>query len=213
MVPMTDGLSEHGAIATCGWAGRALEGDSGDLHLVVPFPGGLLVALLDGLGHGSEAAAASRAAVPVLTQYAAEAPLLLMRRCHEALRKTRGAVMTLASFRTLGSSMTWVGVGNVDGVLLRSPGSSSDADEALAVRGGVVGYQLPPLHTETLRVSSGDTLVLATDGIRGGFSTSVAVDSPPQEIAESILARFARGNDDAHVVVARYLGGGLEGRG
>ena len=49
-----------------GWAGRALEQLSGDMHAVVERDDGALVALLDGLGHGFEAAEAVRTALPVI---------------------------------------------------------------------------------------------------------------------------------------------------
>jgi len=52
-------------------------------------------------------------------------------------------------------------------------------------------------------VSPGDTLVMATDGIRSGFAAGVTIEYSPQEIAESILARYAIGSDDAHVVGLR----------
>lgn len=186
-----------------GWAGSALEHESGDLHAVVPFPGGVVVALIDGLGHGPEAAEAARGAAIVLEAHAADPVVRLIERCHEALRKTRGAAMTIASLCTAESTMTWIGVGNVDAVLLRGHGR---ADAGIVVRGGVVGYQLPPLRAGTVAIAPGDLLVLATDGIRSGFSTGVVADGTPPEIAESILTRCARGSDDAHVVVARVLG-------
>jgi negative regulator of sigma-B (phosphoserine phosphatase) len=62
------------------------------------------------------------------------------------------------------------------------------------------------LRARAVAVSQGDTLILTTDGVRGGFCATVAMDDAPQEIAESILARYAKGSDDAHVVVARYIG-------
>ena len=203
---MTNVVPHAHPIIDWGWAGSALEAPSGDLHVVAPFPGGVLVALLDGLGHGEEAAAASKAALPVLHDHAGDSPLLLVPRCHDALRRTRGVVMSLASFRTADSSMTWTGIGNVEGVLLRARGSPERPDESISVRGGVVGYQLPPLRADALLVFPGDTLIMATDGIRSGFATGLAIENSPQEIAESILARFAMGTDDAHIVVARYLG-------
>jgi phosphoserine phosphatase RsbX len=196
-------LDEH-AVISWGWAGSALEAESGDLHVVVPFPGGAVIALIDGLGHGPEAAAAASAAAPVLQTHASAPLVALVERCHHALRTTRGAVMSLASFRTAESSMTWLGIGNVDGILVRGDGKRS---EAITFRGGVVGYQLPALRPNTLSVSPGDTLIMTTDGIDSGFTTGLTVEHCPQEIAESILARFAKGSDDAHVVVARYLGG------
>ncbi len=189
-----------------GWAGRALDVVSGDRHVVVPFPGGALVGLVDGLGHGPEAADASLAVAPLLEAHANEPVLSLVLRCHERLRKTRGAVMSLASFSSLASSMTWIGVGNVAGVLLRSRATPEQPHQSIPMRPGVVGFQLPPLRGETLGVVARDILILATDGIRDGFTTDLGMDSSAQEIAESILARFGKDTDDAHVVVARYIG-------
>jgi len=202
-MPATDAAIEWG------WAGSALESESGDLHVVVPFAGGALVALIDGLGHGPEAAAAAVAAVAILEANARETVLALMRRCHEGLRRTRGAAMSVASFNSVDASMSWTGVGNVEAALLRADlAPAGHPDEAIVPRGGVVGYRLPGLHANTLPVWPGDTLVMATDGIRSGFTTGLAIAHEPQQVAESILARFAKGSDDAHVVVARYRGGG-----
>jgi serine/threonine protein phosphatase PrpC len=195
-------VEERPAIAW-GWAGQALEDVSGDRHVVVAFPGGALVALLDGLGHGPEAAEAASAAAPVLAAQPCAPLETLIHRCHDALRGTRGAVMTVASIRTSDSSLTWVGVGNVDAVLLNDRGGRGNA---MSSRGGVVGYQLPALREATLRIVAGDVLIMTTDGIRAGFSTELALDDDPQLIAESLVARFATGTDDAHAVVARYLG-------
>jgi hypothetical protein len=147
-------------------------------------------------------AAASSAAVPVLEAHAGEPVPALVQHCHDALRKTRGAVMSLASFDEASSSMTWAGVGNVEGILFRT----AHPREVIAVRGGVVGYQLPRIHADTHPVACGDTLIMVTDGIRAPFTIDALAEYQPQEIAESILARFAKGSDDAHVVVARYLG-------
>jgi serine phosphatase RsbU (regulator of sigma subunit) len=189
-----------------GEAGAALEDVSGDALVVAAFPGGALVAVLDGLGHGLEAALASREAARVLEEHPGDPVTVLLERCHEALRRTRGAVMTLASFDARASAMTWTGVGNVDAVLLRADRGAERPREALTTRGGVLGYQLPPLRAWSLPVSPGDTLVLATDGIRTGFVAGLEPQGSPLEVARSILARYARGTDDALVAVARYLG-------
>lgn len=207
MASVTGSVPNGYPIIEWGWAGSALEPLSGDLHVVVPYVGGALVALIDGLGHGAEAAQAAAAAVPVL-QAQADAPVLrLMERCHEALRRTRGAAVSLASFSAHEASMTWTGVGNVEGALLRVSAPSHRASEGITLRGGVVGYRLPPLHANTVAVTPGDILVLATDGVRNGFTEGVATGHDVQDIADAILVRFAKGSDDAHVVVVRYLGG------
>jgi len=175
---------------------------SGDLHVVIEFPDGALVALIDGLGHGSEAAEASRAAAALLERDPAKPIQDLLVRCHEGLRQTRGAVMTLAAFDGPTSTLTWTGVGNVDAVLLRRSGTQA----AAPLRAGVVGFQLPPLRVDTVSLSTGDLVIMATDGIRALYR-GLSMDHGPQELAESILVRYARPDDDAHVVVVRYLGG------
>jgi serine/threonine protein phosphatase PrpC len=191
-----------------GAAARPLQGEAepGDLHVVQAFPNGVLVAVVDGLGHGPAAALAAKMAVATLEDYAHEPVISLVKRCHENLTRTRGVVMSLASFNTLDNTMTWLGVGNVEGLLLRADVAANAPRENVLLRGGVVGYQLPALHASVLFVTRGDVLILATDGIQGGFAEDVTLSDPPQQIAEQILARRASGTDDALVLVARYLG-------
>lgn len=178
--------------------------ESGDLHVVAPFDGGVLVGAIDGLGHGPEAAAAARAAAVILEAHAAESPLRLFERCHEGLRKTRGAVMTLASIHMRGSEMTWMGVGNVEGVLLRV--NLTTANEAVSLRGGIVGLRMPAPREARVSLFPGDTLIIATDGIGGGFSRGIDASASPARLAESILSEHRKRSDDATVVVARYVG-------
>jgi serine/threonine protein phosphatase PrpC len=196
------------AVLEWAFAGAGLGGhESGDAHVVAGFPGGALAAVIDGLGHGPDAAEAARAAARVLEAFAGEPVTELLFRCHEELRRTRGAVMSLASFDAAGSAMTWTGIGNVEALLLR--GGAGPAREALTPRGGVVGYQLPAPRATTVPVAPGDTLVMATDGIRSSFVAGLAraPKGTPQELADAIFAGHARGSDDALVLVARYRGG------
>ncbi len=57
---------ERAALIDWGVATLMLAGEreSGDLHLVKPVGTGVLVSVVDGLGHGAEAAAAARARGP-----------------------------------------------------------------------------------------------------------------------------------------------------
>ncbi|MGH7432456.1 MAG: SpoIIE family protein phosphatase [Candidatus Methylomirabilales bacterium] len=193
-----------------GFATLALPGqaESGDRHVVQPFPNGVMVAAVDGLGHGEEAAAAAKLAVSVLECHAREPVIALLRRCHEALRETRGVAMSLASLRAPDGVLTWLGVGNVESLLLRAAANPKVRHESLVLRGGVVGAHLPPLQAEVVPVMRGDMLILATDGIREGFADGLALSDPPQELADRILARHAKGTDDALVLVARIAGWG-----
>jgi hypothetical protein len=192
-----------------GMAGAALKGEavSGDLAVVVPFSDGALVAAIDGLGHGPEAAEAARAAAAILEESAQEPPDILVNRCHDSIRGTRGVVMSLASFQARTSLMTWTGVGNVAAILLRAGHVGVSGREAVLNQGGVVGYRLPPPAIRTLVVAAGDLLIMTTDGIRAGFVDGInREESDPSALAASLLATFSKGSDDALVVVARYLG-------
>lgn len=192
------------------------ETESGDLHVVQPAGTGVLVGVADGLGHGGEAAAAARAAVATLEAHAHDPLLPLLQRCHRALVGTRGVVMSLAFFQGSDATMTWVGVGNVECVLLYTDHPTRPAPPAgparalrtsLVTRGGIVGSELPQLRAEVISIAPGDTLIVATDGIKHGFADGLGIETPPQQLADQILARSGKRTDDALVLVARYLGG------
>jgi len=202
-------MTEVVPILEWGMAGAPFEGEvvSGDLAVVAPFSDGALVAAIDGLGHGPEAAEAAGAAAVVLEESAGDPLDTVVQRCHERIRRTRGVVMSLASFDARTCSMSWTGVGNVAAVLLRAGDSGSSGREAVQNRGGVVGYRLPTLSIRTLVVKAGDLLIMATDGIQAGFLEGInREESAPGVLAGSLLAKFSSGTDDALVVVARYNG-------
>jgi hypothetical protein len=182
------------------------QGESGDLHVVCCTRSGILVAAIDGLGHGEEAASVSKTAATLLKSFADEPIISLVERCHEKLRTSRGIVLSLAFIDAEHGMMTWLGVGNVQGVLMRADAKNGNAQESLLLRAGVVGSQMPPLQASVLPVGREDTLFFATDGISGGFSESLNALENPQRAADRILENYRTGNDDALVVVARLMG-------
>jgi phosphoserine phosphatase RsbX len=178
----------------------------GDAHLVEGRAGNVLIAAIDGLGHGSQAAVAAGTAASILKKYASDSVVSLVKRCHRTLMMTRGAVMTLASIDVKTGNMTWVGVGNVEGLLLRADNVAIPATERAYLYGGLVGYQMPILRARKTCIQKNDLLILTTDGMGGDVTEAVQRNDPPQRIAEQILARHFKGNDDGVVLVARYLG-------
>jgi hypothetical protein len=215
MEPLSGGAgsSEWPAALERGVAAATLTGElrSGDLAVLEAFEGGALVAVIDGLGHGGEAADASDVAATVLRADPGAAPDVLVRRCHDRLRKTRGVVMTLARLMLEpgAARVTWTGVGNVEGRLLRAvpdPAHPPGRAESAFIHGGVLGYALPHVRLTASRLSPGDLLVFATDGVQSGFLDDLAAGPATpsaQALAERLLARYARGTDDALVVAVR----------
>jgi phosphoserine phosphatase RsbX len=180
------------------------QGESGDCHLVCLSGNGILIAAVDGIGHGEEAASAAEMAIGILKENPEEPAISLVERCHESLRSTRGVVMSLAFIDPAHGMLTWLGVGNVQGVLVRA--GAGMAKEELLLRGGVIGAQLPALQAAVLPVGKGDTVLFATDGIRTEFVEGLSAMEAPQRAADRILKQYGRGNDDALVLVARLTG-------
>jgi len=182
------------------------ETESGDLHVVEAFAHGVLMAAIDGLGHGVAAAAAARSAARLITTNPGENVIRLVEQCDHRLHKTRGVVMSLASINTTEETVTWLGVGSVDGILFRGDVTERPSPKFLHASRGVVGAHLPALRPSVLPIARGDTLIFVTDGIRGGFDEGLSISNSPQQIADGILARHALDTDDALVLVARFEG-------
>jgi hypothetical protein len=183
------------------------ESQSGDRHVVLPSADGVLMAAVDGVGHGDEAAAAAKTAVAILEAHAFESPIGLVLRCHEELKGSRGVAMTIAFFDLRDRTLSWLGVGNVEAVLFHGLGEYRDQADRALLRSGVLGYRLPPVQAEVLPLKPFDTLVIVTDGISPNFDEGLMLSEDLQLIADGILARHRSGTDDALVLVARYLGG------
>jgi len=196
-------------IAEWGVVSRPLEPEgSGDAYMMRASSDTALLAVVDGLGHGPAAAAASRLALDLLAGTRGEDLTAAVSGCHDGLRSTRGVVLALARlarFEGSAGRLTWLSIGNVQGVLQRgdSPG------ESLIAQRGVVGRRLPPLHASIVSIAPGDLLVLATDGIHADFARHIPRFDSPQQITDSIMAAHRTGTDDALVLALRYRGASL----
>lgn len=173
---------------------------SGDLFVVEPFePYGLQVAVIDGLGGGTEAAIASTAAGEVVRANPAAEPAMLIKQAHTALHGTRGAVMALMTFNLHARSMSYIGVGNI----------GAQVYSALPIKpiskNGIIGYRLPNLLKLAYSYNFGDTFVLYSDGISSRFNldSQISATMEPQSLADLILQHHGKDSDDATVVVVR----------
>lgn len=178
---------------------------SGDAHVVLPHRDGVLLAVIDGSGHGPEAAEAAHLAVATLREEPASPVQLHLHRCHVSMAHSRGAVMTLADFNAKQKTLTLCGVGNVEATLFHAhPAPGAPAQESALLRGGVVGAQLPEPYASTLPVFAGDVLVMASDGIRLDLTRDQALRLLPQRLADWLLERNFKGTDDALALVVRF---------
>ncbi len=192
-----------------GVAARPFPGERacGDRYAVLPRQDGVLVAVIDALGHGARAESTARRASAVFERYASEPLPVLIERCHRALLGDRGVVMGVALIDGARCTMTWAGVGNIAGVLLPSSGGDRTRRERLVAPAGIVGGSLPPLKAASVALISGDLVLFATDGVRQGFAEGdLPSAEDPQRLAERLMLDHATESDDALVLVVRYLG-------
>lgn len=194
--------------ATIGVAQRAMPGEieSGDRFVVKMDGARTTIAVIDGMGHGPEAACAAKAAALVIGMHAFDPPAEILRRCHERLRRLRGAALTLIQHDGAAGKIDWAGAGNVIASLFHRDRWGRLHRSDLLVRAGAVGMSLPPTRLMSMAVTSGDCLVVATDGLKPGFLDRVRVVLPPQPFADRLLSDHQRDNDDALVLVASLRG-------
>jgi serine phosphatase RsbU (regulator of sigma subunit) len=194
------------AVASRPMAGEVL---SGDVATVQTSDDRAVIAVIDGLGHGAEAAAAAQVAAAVVEKHRAEPLEALLLLAHEQLTDSRGVAATLAIVDGATGRLEWLGVGNVNATLLRADPAARPRSHGVFLCRGVLGYLLPNLHvTEPLALEPGDLMVVATDGVRGHITAPARPDVPVARLAETILADQATADDDALVLVARYRGPG-----
>jgi len=199
---MTPGLVDIGI------AERTLRGEeqSGDRCVVAANGRRVLLGVIDGVGHGPEAALAATMAANTLEAFVHEPVDTLLQRCHTNLRPTRGAAITLVVIDADAHSLEWVGAGNVVAALQQIEPFGLPATRELLVRAGAAGGSLPSTRTSRLPLARGDTLVIATDGVSPAFTNDISCSEAPQQLADRLLKRYATPQDDALVLVARLRG-------
>lgn len=201
MPAVEEGTCRSLAWAAC-WTAYPGQARSGDAFLVEPTEAGVLVAVVDGLGHGEEAADVAERALASVYETAGQSPERILSTCHATLHGSRGAVMTVAYVGP--DLLHWVAVGNVDAAVLRPGRLGAPVRQwSVPLRAGVLGDRLPQLRDATVDLSPGDTLVVATDGLSPDFLDGVNPILPPRDMAERLHRTFARGDDDALVLAVR----------
>ena len=97
------------------------ETANGDAYFIRRRGAQMLLAVVDGLGHGPGAAEAAGAAVEVLSAWGGEPLEELFPRAHERLRSTRGAVMGACVVDTRRGAFYYAGVGNIEVRVMNTP--------------------------------------------------------------------------------------------
>lgn len=173
----------------------------GDGHIIRDGEGRVLLAVLDGLGHGSEARkAASLAEIYLHENY--RMPLEgLLGDLHRLLRTTRGVAAGLVRIESEGGELSFTGVGNISGRLWQP---ETRRWESLVSASGALGVVLRNQLLFSYRWAAGSILVMHSDGVSPDWELSSGERSlAPQDAARLIMKQNWRGSDDATVMVAK----------
>lgn len=177
--------------------GEDVCGDSWAFH----FRDGRSVALVaDGLGHGPDAATASRAAVVALHDQVQLSPAALLEYAHGALRPTRGAAVAVAEFSQEGE-IRYAGVGNIGGVIV-----TYDSERHMVSHNGTLGAEMRKTQEFLYPFPKDALLIMYSDGISSHWSLKSypgLITRRPSLIAGVLYRDFARGRDDVTVIVIR----------
>jgi hypothetical protein len=168
-------------------------------HIELPGagPASCLLAIIDGLGHGPEAAHAAQTALAVLQAQPALPLPALLALLDDALQRTRGAAIGLA--RVDGPRLRYAGFGNTRALRWRG-----ERLLRLSSQHGVVGGGLPaPAAATELDLQAGDWLLLYTDGLDEMVQLPVHLpewERDPALLCGHLLARWRNVRDDAGVL-------------
>ena len=186
--------------------------DNGDAFVIEKASQCAIVGIIDGLGHGQFAHRAAQAALHYVESHFEEPLAAIFRGTGRACRGTRGVVMALARFdwdldpasSQIASRVSVASVGNIE---TRVFGSHQPMH--FEIRRGIIGVnEREPLVTEH-QWEPHFVMVMHSDGLSSHWRWSDfpdIPDAPASVIAQRLLNRLGKDNDDATVVVVKSEG-------
>jgi hypothetical protein len=177
------------------------EDACGDDWWVHAHGGGLSVLVVDGLGHGPEAARAAQEAMRVFRRNPAAPPAESVQSLHLALRHTRGGALAVAGIDPAAGTVTYAGLGNVAASLVPANGPPRH----LVSLNGIAGHNARKIHAFEYPCAQG-LLIMHSDGVGTGWKPDRYpgfAHLHPLLLAGLLFRDFARRRDDATVVVVK----------
>ncbi len=186
-----------GALVESISSGQLPSGDEQRVRLDIAADTTLLVALVDGVGHGPQAAVARQAVLRCVERNWSEDLRTLAAACHHETRPSRGATMALARVHGAPRTVDFLAIGDVRAWLWHPPYSSKE----LVTSRGLVGYQIDArLFLQHAELPTGCCLVMTSDGITGDL-TEAPSPSVGDDWTGHFIATAGVDRDDATVVL------------
>jgi anti-sigma regulatory factor (Ser/Thr protein kinase) len=176
------------------------ENACGDACWIEQLDGGrTMILVADGLGHGLQAADASRRAVRLFRENVALDGPHLLDILHAGLRSTRGAAVAVADVRQGEGEVRFTGVGNVAGTLI-----VGDTSRSMVSQNGTVGAEMRRVQEFKYPFTDDTVLVLYSDGLASRWQLSQYAGlrfKHPSLVAGILYRDHRRERDDVTVLV------------
>ena len=174
----------------CGDAWVTMNGGKGDTLLLV-----------DGSGHGPQAAHAAETAARAFADNIDKECVPLVEAIHRALAATRGAALAVARIDRDARVIRFVGVGNIGAVL-----ANGGEARRMASYNGTVGHVAPRIREFTYPFTGRPLVILHSDGLSARWEIAAypgLAAGHPSLVAGLLFRHHRRDRDDATVVAMR----------
>lgn len=165
----------------------------------------LRVLLCDGLGHGPDAAKVAELAGQTFLDHPIDDPVEAIRHLNTALKRSRGAVATVAIFDFKQKIWNICGIGNIMTKML-----SRDGYKNYMPYNGIVGLNVPRnLSIQQIPHDDTQQLVMCSDGIRSRWETLKyhgITRYDPSVFCAALINDYARNTDDVGIVTCKING-------
>jgi anti-sigma regulatory factor (Ser/Thr protein kinase) len=160
-----------------------------------------LLAVIDGLGHGPDAAAATAAALAIVRAHGRAPAPEVVERMHAGLRGTRGAAGAVAALDRQRRVVRFCGIGNIAGLVI-----ADGTTRAMVSHHGILGHEVRKTQEFSYPWPARALVVLHSDGVGTRWDLGAypgLTERDPLLTAGVLYRDFRRGRDDATVLVAR----------
>jgi len=158
----------------------------------------------DGLGHGANAHEAVQIAIKAFRRSTESESTSILREIHEAVKKSRGLVATVACVDYKSETWNICGIGNINTRIYMGL-----ENKTYTPYNGIIGHNIPrTLNSTVVPYLKHQIIVMHSDGLKTRWNLndlSSIIKQCPGIIASSLYKDNMRGTDDATVLVGKII--------
>jgi len=174
----------------------------GDGYYVKHTSKGFQIFVGDGLGHGANAHEAVEMAIRAFRRSTSSESAAILREIHEAVKKSRGLVATIACVDYNLETWNICGIGNINTRIYRGL-----ENKTYTPYNGIIGHNIPrTLNSTVVPYLKHQVIVMHSDGLKTRWNLNDLISiikQGPGVIASSLYKDNIRGTDDATVLVGK----------